>query len=155
MIVLITAADIRKAFVDLINNEANIPYEVHFNNVNKSNDSYVWVDLHEHKTSLDEAYFQWNISVDIQVIIFPSQFANVKHTDLWDISDALTGAIMPCLKIKDRFITIQEFDSYIIDDVLHYEFSMDFTDYVKSFKYEGSNYDLMQNLELALNDKEV
>ena len=36
--------------------------------------------------------------------------------------------------------------------MLHYEFVLDFTDYVQSDEYEGIAYDLMQNLEVNLND---
>ena len=127
---MIAAKDFRAAFVDLIQNKAQIPYDVHFNHVNKSNVSYVWVDLRMHKKSWDVAYFQWVIDVEIMVILSPSDYAKIKHDDLWNISDSLTKSIMPCMEIKDRFITVQDFNSYIVDDVLHYEFNLDFTDYV-------------------------
>ena len=149
---MLTGKDIRASLTDLINEKAGIPYDVYFNHVNKSDTSYVWVNMSARKQSWDEVYFQRIIDVDIQVILFPDTYANVKHTDLWDISDALTQAIMPCLKIKDRFITVQDFHSDIVDDVLHYEFSLDFTDYVRSAKYEGAEYELMMNLELNLNE---
>lgn len=152
---MLTGKDIRAALTDLINNKAGIPYDVYFNHVNKSDTSYVWVNMSRRKRSWDEVYFQRIIDIDIQVILFPDDYANVKHTDLWDIADNLTQAIMPCIKIKDRLITVQDFNSSIVDDVLHYEFSLDFTDYVQSDKYEGKDYELMMILELNLNDEDV
>ncbi len=145
---MITAADIRAAFVDLIKNKAKIPYDVYFNRVTKSDTSYVWVELQARKTSWDEAYFQRIISVNIHIIPFPNDYAEVKYSELWDISDSLTKAIMPYIKIKDRFITVYDFNSSIVDDVLHYEFEMDFTDYVQNDKYEEADYEFMENLEL-------
>ena len=150
MINTITAKDIRAAFVDLIHNKAQIPYDVHFNHVNKSTTSYVWVELQMRKSSWDIAFFQWSIDVDIQVILSPDDYAVVKYTGLWEIADSLTKSIMPCMQIKDRFITIQEFNSNVVDDVLHYEFNLDFTDYVQSDEYEGVGYELMQELNLDL-----
>ena len=151
MIEMITATDIRKAFVKLIQEKAQLPYKVHFNYISKSNESYVWVELQPRKINWDKVYFQWVINVDIQVILFPSNHAEIKHTDLWNISDALTRVIMPCFHVKDRFITVQDLNSYIVDDILHYEFALDFTDYVQSDEYEGLEYDLMENLEVNLN----
>lgn len=152
---MITATDIRTAFVTLINEKAQIPYKVHFNYMSKSNESYVWVELQPRKINWDKVYFQWVINVDIQVILFPSNHAEIKHTDLCNISDALTRAIMPCLEIETtgnaRHITVQDANAYIVDDILHYEFALDFTDYVQSDEYEGLEYDLMENLEVNLN----
>ncbi len=152
---MITATDIRKAFVKLIQEKAQLPYKVHFNYISKSNESYVWVELQPRKINWDKVYFQWVINVDIQVILFPSNHAEIKHTDLWDISDALTRVIMPCLEIETigntRYITVQDANTYIVDDILHYEFALDFTDYVQSDEYEGLEYDLMENLEVKLN----
>ena len=54
-------------------------------------------------------------------------------------------------KSKTRYVTVQSFNSYIVDDILHYEFALDFTDYVQSDEYEGLEYDLMENLEVNLN----
>ena len=148
---MITAKDFRAAFVDLIRNKANISYDIYFNGINKSDTSYVWVNfIRARKTSWDNAYFQWNISVDIQVILISDDYAEVRYTDLWDISDSLTKAIKPYIKIKDRFVTIQDFDSSIVDDILHYEFDMNFTDYVPSAEYEETEYDLMKELEMEL-----
>lgn len=151
MIDLLTATDFRKALVDMIHDKAKIPYDVHFNHVNKSTKSYIWIELRPQKISWDRVYFQRVLGVYIYVILTPDNNAEIKHTDLMDISDKLDAAIMPCLQVEDRFITVQEFSSHIFDDVLHYEFTLDFTDCVESDEYEGLNYELMMNLEADLN----
>ena len=148
---MLTSKDFREALVNLIKNKAKLPYRVHFNHVNKSDESYIWVEIRPRKQSWDNVYFQRTINVDIHVILFPDENAEVKHTDLTAISDALDTAIMPCFQIKDRFITVQEFGSHIFDDVLHYEFTLDFTDFVPNDEYEGLNCELMRNLEVDLN----
>lgn len=145
---MITAEDFETAFVDLIHKNARLPYDVSLDYIGNAKDSYIWVELQARKTNWDAAYFQWAINVDIQVILTPDDYAVVKYTGLWDIADSLTKAIMPCMRIKDRFITVQDFNASIIDDVLHYEFNLDFTDYVQNDEYEGAEYELMQDLKL-------
>ena len=158
MIDMITAKDFRKALKHLVSVKAGLPYKVWFDYVQTSDQSYIWIDVHPQKTSWDNAYFQRILDVDIQVVLIPDEMGNVDRTDLLGISDKLDMAIMPCLRVKDRFITVQNFRSSIVDDVLHYEFTLDFTDYVPNGEYDGSNYELMKNLEVDLNkdtDKRV
>ena len=160
---MITAKEIRHALKILVTDKAKLPYAVSFNHVEKSNQSYIWIDLNPKKSSIDTAYFQWTINVDIQVILFPDEYTAINADDLWAISDKLTAAVMPYVEIetedhdktKTRYITVQTFNSYIVDEILHYEFNLDFTDYVQSDEYEGLDYDFMQNLELNLMAEEV
>lgn len=148
---MLTAKDFRKALCELINDKAKLPYDVFFNHVNNSRESYVWIDVQPQKKSWDRVYFQRVMNVDIHVLLTPDEYAEVKHSGLMDIADALDSAIMPCLQVRDRFITVQEFSSHIFDDVLHYEFVLDFTDCVPNAEYEGLSYELMENLETDLN----
>lgn len=157
---MITAKEIRHALKVLVTEKAGLPYNVSFNHVEKSSESYVWIDLGLTKSSIDKAYFQWSINVDIAVILIPNYYTAVEHDDLWEISDKLTAAIMPCVEIetedgdrsKTRYVTVQNFSSYVVDDILHYEFNLDFTDYVRSDAYEGLGYDFMENLEMQFDD---
>ena len=148
---MLTAKDFREALRKLITVKANLPYDVFFNHVNNSNESYVWIDVQPRKKSWDKVYFQRVINVNIHVLLVPDEFTEVNHEELMDISDELDKAIMPCFQIKDRFVTVQEFNSHIFDDVLHYEFVLDFTDCIPSDEYEGLSYELMKNLETDLN----
>ena len=160
---MITAREIRHALKELIEKKAGLPYDVSFNRIEKSEKSYIWIDLRHLKNSIDDAYFQRTIGVDINVILFPDDYATVIHDDLWDIADKLTVAVMPCVKIetedgnksKNRYITVQDFSTYIVDDVLHYEFKLEFTDYVPSNKYEETEYELMENLDIDLKEETV
>ncbi len=159
---MITAKEIRHALKVLVNDKAKLPYAVSFNHVEKSNQSYIWIDLNSKKTSIDKAYFQWSINVDIQVILFPDEYTAINADDLWEISDKLTTAVMPYVEIetedndktKTRYTTVYTFNSYIVDEILHYEFNLDFTDYVQSDEYEGLDYNLMQNLKFNLTAEE-
>lgn len=151
MIAMITATEFQKSLVDLIREKARLPYKVWFDYVQKSNHSYIWIDIQPRKSSWDTAYFQRILDIDIQVVLMPDKLGNVLRRELWDINDKLDAAIMPYVQVKDRFITVQNFNSRIIDDVLHYEFTLDFTDYIPSGEYDGSNYGLMENLEVDLN----
>lgn len=148
---MLTNEDIQTALVNLVKINANLPYPVHFNRVRKSDKSYIWIEIRASKKSFDGVYFQRILAIDIQTVLLPDEYAEVKYTDLMKISDALDAAIMPCVKIKDRSITVQDFNSYVVDDVLHYKFTLDFTDYLPNGEYDGSNYGLMENLEVDLN----
>jgi hypothetical protein len=54
----------------------------------------------------------------------------VKRSLLYDAIDTLDEAIRPVLQIGDRHITILENNSVIVDEILHYEFSLDFADFL-------------------------
>ena len=153
---MLTARDIRQALVDLIKVKAQIPFDVHFNHINKSNKSYIWIEFRPQKKNIDSVYFQRILNVDIHVVLFPDSNAEVKHTDLLSISDEMDKVIMPCLQIKDRFITILNSNSYIFDDILHYEFSLDFTDCVEREPVDkfGNKFDIMQELSLKMETEE-
>lgn len=146
---MLKAEDFQKALVNLV--EKILPYNVSFDFVEEPDESYVWIDIKPRKKSWDKVYFQRILEIEIQVILIPDDFGIIKHSELWKIIDKLDAAIMPCIKIKDRFITVQDFKSYIVDDILHYEFALDFTDYVPNDEHEGNDYDLMENLEMKLN----
>ena len=123
--------------------------KISFDFVEEPDESYIWIDVKTRKKSWDKVYFQRIFEIDIQVILLPDNFGIIKRSELWKITDKLDAAIMPCIKIKDRFITVQEFNSYIFDEILHYEFVLDFTDYVPND--DCSNYELMKKLEVDLN----
>lgn len=148
---MITAKNLRKALKNLVSVKAGLPYKVWFDYVQKSNHSYIWIDIQPRKDSWDSVYFQRILDIDIQVVLMPDELGNVSRTELLDINDKLDAAIMPCVQVEDRFITVQNFKSNIIDEVLHYEFTLDFTDYLPNGKYDGSDYGLMENLEVDLN----
>ena len=155
MIEMLTVSEIQTALCKLVTDNTDIE-DVWFDYVNYPSEDeiqdYVWIELRPNKKSFDGAYYQRTIAVDMQVVLKPDEYDEVSRTRLYEIIDCFDTAIMPCLQIKDRFITVQDFNANIVDSVLHYEFVLDFTDYVQSDEYEGIAYDLMQNLEVNLND---
>ena len=116
------------------------------------NGERIYTNANGEAITFDRVYYQRAISVDMHFVLKPDDFGEISRTELYEIVDQMDAAIMPCLQIKDRFITIQDCVASIIDGVLHYEIVLDFTDYVQSDEYEGLAYELMQHLKLNLND---
>lgn len=72
------------------------------------------------------------------------------------MADVLDRLIRPVLAIKDRKITVQDSEITVVDDVLHYIFTLDFTDGLPDEGPDGtvtggSDLLLMQHLGLHLN----
>lgn len=155
MIAMLTVTEIQTALTDLVAQNTKIE-DVWFERVNYPSEDevndYVWIELRPSKTNFDRVYYQRAISVDMHFVLKPDDFGEISRTELHEIVDQMDAATMQCLQIKDRFITIQDCIASIIDGVLHYEFVLDFTDYVQSDEYEGLAYELMQHLKLNLND---
>ena len=72
--------------------------------------------------TIDRVYYDRTIDIDIQLVLLPDCQGRVKRSLLYDV------ALRPVLQIGDRFITISSTSSVIVDEILHYEFSLDFTD---------------------------
>ncbi|MBR1728842.1 MAG: hypothetical protein IJ728_04890 [Selenomonadaceae bacterium] len=151
---MLTVSEIQTALTKLVTQNTKIK-DVWFDRVNYPSEdefqNYAWIELRPNKTSFDKVYYQRLIAVDIHIILKPDENGEVSRTEIYEIIDQLDAAIMPCLQIKDRFITIQNFRADIFDNVLHYEFTLDFTDYIQSDEYEGLAYELMKNLKMELN----
>ena len=152
---MLTVSKIQKALTNLVTQNTEIE-DVWFDRVNYPSEDevqdYVWIELRPSKKSFDKVYYQRTIAVNMHFVLKPDNNGEISRTKLYELIDELDAAIMPCLQIKDRFITIQDFASTIIDGVLHYEFTLDFTDYMQSDEYEGLAYELMQDLKLNLNN---
>ena len=126
---MIKAKDIRAAITSLL--KKNFPlYEVHFDNVERACKSYFYVELAPRRKTIDPVYYDRSIGIDIQLVILPDCKGRVKRSLLYDAIDTLDEVIRPVLKIGDRHITILENNSVIVDEILHYEFSLDFTDFL-------------------------
>lgn len=126
---MIKARDIRAAITSLL--KANFPaYEVHFDNVERARNNYFYVELAPRRKTIDRVYYDRSIGIDIQLVILPDCRGRVKRSLLYDAIDTLDEAIRPVLQIGDRHITILENNSVIVDEILHYEFSLDFTDFL-------------------------
>lgn len=133
----------------MIKDRAKLPLEVHFNQVLDASNDYAFIELRP--DSIDEGYdyFVRKIRVSIAVILAPKT-GIVKHTDLLDIVDALDAATHGYIRIKDRAVTIYEKNSHIFDDILHYEFLIEFADTIASLPEELEEYDYGEELTMDL-----
>lgn len=139
---MITAKELRAAITALL--KKNFPaYEVHYDNVEKADTSYFYIELAPSRKTIDPVYYDRSIGIDIQLVLLPDKRGRVKRSLIYDAIDTLDAAIRPVLQVGDRFITILGNNSVIVDEILHYEFSLDFTDFLPVERGE-----LMQELYL-------
>ena len=138
---MLTAVQIRNAIAGVL--KANFPtYKVHYDNVEKATHDYFYVELAPRRTTVDREYYDRSTGIDIQLVLLPDKLNRIHRATLYDAIDTLDSAIRPVLQIGDRYITIRGNSSVIVDDILHYEFSLDFTDCLPS----QESYELMQEL---------
>ena len=142
-----------KARLTAILKETFPGYKVHFDNVEKSDAPYFYVEMTPLKNKTfdgDGIYHDRAIDIDIQLILPEDRHGRVDRTVLYDDSLELDKAIRPVLQIEDRFITIDEADIKVHDDILHYMFTLAFTD----AEMDQMEYELMQELTLNINKEE-
>jgi len=128
---MITAKELRAALVDLVKVKAGLSaYEVHFDNVKEASGSYFYIKVTSRRKTFDQVFYERSLAIDLQLILLPDGFNRIHRSELYDAVDALDRAVRPVFHVKDRFITVQETRSRIVDGVLHYEFDLDFADYL-------------------------
>ncbi len=148
---MIKLLDIKSGLVKLLNRHFK-DYEVHFDNVEKSNEPYFYVEMRPRHTTFDDVITEKSIAVDIQLVLKPNKNGRVKRSLLYDVIDTLDSVIRPVLQIQDRFITILKTNATIHDDILHFEFYLDFADNCFTDAEAGGIIrELMQELEIKIN----
>ena len=128
-------------------------YKVHFYNVEKSDAPYFYVEMTPLKNQTfdgDGIYHDRSIDIDIQLVLAEDSYGRVDRIALYDDSLELDKAIRPVLQIEDRAITVQDADIKVHDDILHYMFTLAFTD----AEMDQVEYELMEELTLRINNKE-
>ena len=128
-------------------------YKVYFDNVEKSEAPYFYVELTPQKNRSfdgDGIYHERSVDVDMQMVLPEDRHGRVDRTTLHDNFLALDKAIRPVFLIEDRAITILDADIKIHDDILYYGFTLYFAD----AEIDQVEYELMQELSLNL-DKEA
>lgn len=90
-------------------------------------------------TNLNQAFLQKAVAVDIQY--YPAEDAAQKKRSLWDVADDLEEIFDLSLAVGDRSFLINGTEPEIIDGVLHYQFSLKFTDSRAAIKVELDNGD--------------
>lgn len=147
---MIKSANLRDALAELI--KARLPLKVFFNHVNDSSQSYAFVRLRPAMRNENFGYLQRLIRVDIQIVIAPDANGEIKHTDILSCFDELTEAICHPLQVDDRFITINDAESIIFDDIGTFSFVLDFTDCADFYSDKLKWYDFMRELEISTGD---
>lgn len=141
---------IQKALVDLLKNKYP-NYKVYFDNVEKSNAPYFYIEMFVHSGVGDYNYFERTVQVDITFRTMEDKNNRIKRADLYEMSDSLECIFRPVLKADDRYITINDFEHTFIDEVLHFIFNLEFND---AFTDEEVNFvrgELVNTLSFSLN----
>lgn len=139
---MIPSLDIRSALSALL--KKHFPYAVYFTNNAAADKSYFHVEIAPKKRMVDPTIYERSLDISIELVLPPDARGRIDRTKLYEAVDTLDAALMPVLVIGDRHITVQETSSRIVDEVLHYSFSLDFADAMP-----GEEYELME--ELAIN----
>lgn len=145
---MITLREIKAAIVNVL--KTKYPEcKVHFDNVEKSDAPYFYVEFMPTATTVDDLFSDRLIQVDITYIHPKDAMGRVSRTAVFEVADALDKVFRPVLTVKDRHITILDAEMTIVDDILHYIFNLDFRD---NFDDAGRiQYELAQHLELEIN----
>lgn len=141
---------IQKALVDLLKNKYP-NYKVYFDNVEKSNAPYFYIEMFVHSGVGDYNYFERTVQVDITFRAMEDKNNRIKRADLYEMSDSLECIFRPVLKADDRYITINDFEHTFIDEVLHFILNLEFND---AFTDEEVNFvcgELVNTLSFSLN----
>ena len=123
-------------------------WKVHFDNVEKPQAPYFYVEMAARAKSLDEAYSERRVSLTVSAILPLNKAGRVSRKELFEIADKLDGLIRPVFRVQDRAITVLEANHVIVDDILHYYFELEFVDAV-----ERPYVDMMEELTFDLTMK--
>ena len=145
---MMTLRDIKAAIVAVLNQNFK-DNKVHFDNVEKSDAPYFYVEFMPTATTVDDLFSDRLIQVDITYIHPKDAMGRVSRTAVFEVADALDKVFRPVLAVNDRHITILDAEMTIVDDILHYIFNLDFRD---NFEDAGRiQYELAHHLELEIN----
>lgn len=147
---MIKLREIQKAIVKLLTSKYP-SYEVHFDNIEKSNTPYFYVDMFVRSGVGDDTYFDRLVQCDIAFRPMEDKMKRINRAELYDMSDQLERMFRPVLQVGDRFITINGFEHTIIDEVLHFIFNLEFTDAFTDEEVGRVQGELVKDLSLNLN----
>ena len=141
---------IQKALVDLLKNKYP-NYKVYFDNVEKSNAPYFYIEMFVHSGVGDYNYFERTVQVDVTIRAMEDKNNRIKRADLYEMSDSLECIFRPVLKVDDRYITINDFEHTFIDEVLHFIFNLEFNDAFTDEEVGFVRGEVVNTLSLSLN----
>lgn len=141
---------IQKALVDLLKNKYP-NYKVYFDNVEKSNAPYFYIEMFVHSGVGDYNYFERTVQVDVTFRAMEDKNNRIKRADLYEMSDSLECIFRPVLKVDDRYITINDFEHTFIDEVLHFIFNLEFNDAFTDEEVGFVRGEVINTLSFSLN----
>ena len=145
---MIRLLDIKKELTSLLKSKFN--YKVHFDNVEKSNEPYFYVEITPRHKTIDKILADKSIQIDVMLVLLPDKYGRIKRSILYDAFDTLDSLIRPVFHIQDRQITILESQTRFVDEILHYIFNINFADCMTNEESSAIMYDLMQDLNINL-----
>ena len=141
---------IQKALVELL--KSKYPnYEVYFDNIEKSNAPYFYIEMFVRSGVGDYTYFDRTVQVDITFRPIEDKYGRIKRSELYEMSDSLECLFRPVLKVDDRYITINDFEHTFIDEVLHFIFNLEFEDAFTDEEVGFIRNEVAQTLTFSLN----
>ncbi len=144
---MVSLVNIRDSLATLLKSGFN-GWKVHFDNVEKPQAPYFYVEMAARAKSLDEAYSTRRVSLTVSAVLPTNKAGRVSRKELFEIADKLDGLIRPVFRVRDRAITVLDANYVIVDDILHYYFELEFVDAV-----ERPHVDMMEELTFDLNMK--
>lgn len=150
---MIRLRDIQRAIVDLLKSKYPT-YKVYFDNVEKSNAPYFYVEMFVRSGVGDYIYFDRIVQCDIAFRSIEDKHKRVNRAELYDMSDDLERMFRPILQVGDRYITINGFEHTIIDEVLHFIFNLEFTDAFTDEEVGFVRGELVESLAFTLNNND-
>ncbi len=142
---MISLRSIKQALVALL--KQNYPkYAVHFDNVEKQDAPYFYIEMQPMIHTVDRVYSERTIQIDITFVPEEDNYGRVDRSQLYDIADTLDGCIRPVFFVEDRAITIMDGETTIHDEILHYIFNLEFADYREAKRVTE---DLMAELQIT------
>lgn len=141
---------IQKALVELL--KSKYPnYKVYFDNIEKSNTPYFYIEMFVRSGVGDYTYFDRTVQVDITFRPIEDKYGRIKRSELYEMSDSLECLFRPVLKVDDRYITINDFEHTFIDEVLHFIFNLEFEDAFTDEEVGFIRNEVAQTLTFSLN----
>ena len=131
---MILSEDIRSALSALL--KAHFQYAIYFTNNTEAKKGYFHVEIAPKKHTVDRVIYERSLDIELELVLPPDARGRIDRAKLYDAVDTLDAVLMPVFTIGDRHIMVQETSSRIVDEVLHYSFTLDFADAMPSEEYE-------------------
>lgn len=153
---MLTLKTLRAAITSLLRMKyPKSQYKVHFDNVAKTEDvPFFYIELTPRAKPYDGIISERSIEVDIAYVAAEDAQGNVKRADLYNKEEELYALFFPVFYVADRAITISEAETRIVDEVMHFIFTLEFADAFTDEELHAVNAELMQELTLNISKED-